>query len=75
MGDLTNVVLTPAYGRDYKSRKAIIEDLNAGKDFTANSPNGAGYCSVRDLADGSFQVRYKQIRSVATVKILNGVAS
>lgn len=25
--------VTPAYGREYKGKKAILEDWNAGKDF------------------------------------------
>ena len=27
------LTLLPAYGRDYKSKKAILNDLNAFKDF------------------------------------------
>lgn len=29
--------LTPAYGRGYKSKKAVLADWNAGKDFIYNS--------------------------------------
>lgn len=27
------IIIVPAYGRDYKSKKALVADLNAGKDF------------------------------------------
>ena len=27
------MTLTPAHGRDYKSKKAVLEDWHAGKDF------------------------------------------
>ena len=28
-----SILLTPAYGRDYKSKKALLEDFDANKDF------------------------------------------
>jgi hypothetical protein len=34
----------PAYGRDYKSKKALLADFDAAKDFNSN----LGYFSVRD---------------------------
>lgn len=30
----TRITVTPAYGRDYKSAKAVKADWDAGKDFT-----------------------------------------
>lgn len=33
---MKSVTLTPAYGRDYKSRKALLIDWNADKDFVTN---------------------------------------
>jgi len=72
---LTGGTLTPAYGRDYKNRASVILDLNANKDFTMNTYNGSGYCSLEDLADGSFQVRDKSQAKVWVVKIKNGIAS
>jgi hypothetical protein len=27
------LTLTPAYGRDYKSKKAVVQDWEDGKDF------------------------------------------
>lgn len=71
---LTGGTLTPAYGRDYTSRAGIVEHLNAGKDFTMSCPTFNGYCSIRDLADGQYQVRDKSMRKVWTVNIKDGVA-
>ena len=53
----------PAYGRDYKSRAALIDDWKAGKDFNSN----LGYFSIRDVEmlkdDGitGIQFRYKKL--------------
>lgn len=60
--------LTPAYGRDYKSKKACIEALEEGKDFVYNdvgSPWDGKMCSVRDFPkDTQLQVRYGNLRKV-----------
>jgi len=35
---MTNsITLTPAYGRDYRSKKAVLEAWNSDIDFTLNS--------------------------------------
>ena len=34
---MSNITLTPAYGRDYKSGKAAKEDYNNGVDFILNA--------------------------------------
>lgn len=60
-----NGVLTPAYGRDYKSLKAVQADFNAGKDFRLNTPSGDTYCSIRDFnGKGRIQVRYAKLAKV-----------
>jgi hypothetical protein len=62
--------LTPAYGRDYKSKAAVEADFRAGKDFMLNSYGGSGLVSVRDFAPGvRVNIRYKQQRSVAVVTV------
>lgn len=71
---ITGGTLTPAYGRDYKAKAAIVEDLNKGIDFTINTYQGSGYCSVRDLADGDYQVRNANHRKVWVINIKSGVA-
>lgn len=69
-------VLTSAYGADYKSRKAVVDALNARKDFTWNKMRHTGYCSIDDLPDGPIEVRYGAYGSkVCMVKINDGVAS
>jgi len=72
---LSGGTLSPAYGRDYKNRLSVVTDLNAGKDFMMNTYNGSGYCSVRDLADGTVQVRNQSLRNVWVINIKNGIAS
>ena len=61
--------LTPAYGRDYKSRLAAIESLEAGKDWLSQPENKP--CSIRDLQPGAtVTLRFGQLRKVTryTVK-------
>ena len=62
--------LTPAYGRDYKSKKALLEDFNTGKDFYFNSPWGSGYCSIRDFAKGAeITFRYGNLMKVTVYNL------
>ena len=76
MDKLTGVTLTPAYGRDYKSKKEVIAALNEPQDFVAHHyTGGTGYCSVADLADGTVNVRIKKMTHVVVIKIKGGVAS
>jgi hypothetical protein len=55
--------LSPAYGRDYKSRKALLEDFYAGKDFINSTIGTSGrYVSKSELPAGSrVQFRYKRM--------------
>lgn len=49
-------ILTPAYGRDYKTPEAMQEDFDNGKDFILHwmqSPWDGKYCSKRDFSIGS----------------------
>lgn len=68
------MTLTPAFGRDYKSKKEILESLNKGEDFILNAYNGHGYCSVRDLPNGYVQVRNANHQKVWSVTVQNGIA-
>lgn len=68
-------VLTPAYGRDYKSTAEVAADLYAGKDFLCE-PVGR-YVTVREIAevfgsDWSVNVRYAKLRKVAPLVCRNG---
>ena len=40
------VILRPAYGRKYKTKKEMLDDWDGGKDFKIL---GGPYCSIRDL--------------------------
>lgn len=65
------MTLTPAYGRDYKSKKAVEADFRAGKDFVGNAYDGSsGYMSISDFTKGeSVTIRYKRNRSVCIIKV------
>lgn len=60
--------LTPAYGRDYKSRAAAEADYHAGKDFIL-AVTGQ-YCSKRDLSNmpGQVWIRYNNLRNTFKVQ-------
>lgn len=59
--------LTPAYGKDYKSKAEALADLALGKDFKVIdivNPSGT-YCSIRDLKPGEeVKIRYDKLRKV-----------
>ena len=48
MPNILPLVLVPAYGRTYKTKKEALSDWKAGKDFKIKV---GPYCSIRDLAD------------------------
>jgi hypothetical protein len=56
--------VTPAYGRDYKSKSAVLADWLAGKDFR-DSRTGQ-YLSIRDAKDHGLAVwiRYDKLRKI-----------
>lgn len=68
------LTISGAYGRDYKSKKDIVADLAAGKDFVIRTlgPDDGRYCNLPDLlAQGHkiVNVRYKADRSVAPINL------
>ncbi len=65
------LTLVPAYGRDYKSKKAVLADLLAGKDFLAVGYAGEGYTSRDELIGNGadFNVRYQRQTKVAVFKV------
>ena len=63
--------LTPAYGRDYKSKKAVLEDWAAGKDFIIADmfhPDSGRYTSKRDWTGKSVNIRYQKLSKVLVTK-------
>ena len=65
--------LTPAYGRDYRSAKAVTDDFLAGKDFILHDLQSrwdGKPCSIRDLTPGTqVELRYAKLRRVTLVTV------
>jgi hypothetical protein len=74
---MTNIfksaTVSPAWGRDYKSRKEAEADFRAGKDFRLHNADGKfcdTYCSIRDMAPGvKVEVRYKRLEQLVFVTV------
>ena len=68
---MINLTLTPAYGRDYNSKDAVIADWNDGKDFiisTVTHPYCGKPCSIRDFGNYSgIKFRYNELRKVVVI--------
>ena len=62
----TSHTLTPALGRDYKNKKAVIEAYKQGKDFIY-APTGQ-YCSIRDFKGQQVMLRYDKLKKITPVK-------
>jgi len=59
------VVAWPAYGRDYTSKKAVLADWKAGKDFRTDE----GYVNINDKpANVTLEVRYKRLTMAMLIK-------
>ena len=70
MGQL---IVSPAYGRDYKSAKAAKADWNNDKDFLVENFTDP-YCGkpinksqLSDTSYSSVQIRYSKMRKLAIV--------
>lgn len=65
--------LTPAYGKDYKSRKEVISSLKGGADFLLNDVGSPWYGKpinlpqLKEAGYTSFQVRYKRLTAITSV--------
>ena len=79
---MKTITVIPAYGRDYKSKKAILEDWNASKDFQIATfgPDDGHYINKEDLAKDTtglthLNFRHKQLTQlcVFTVRQLTQV--
>ena len=68
------MTLTPAYGRDYTTKKAVLADWNANKDFTiANIFNryDGKQINITDCKSAGIKevmIRYNQLMKIAVVK-------
>ena len=65
------IILSPAYGRDYKSGKAAKADFDAGADFRVESifSGGGQYASKSQLQGHTCEIRFNQFRGVTVVKV------
>ena len=64
------ITLLPAYGRDYKSKRVIIDDLNNNKDFLeSTSLRAINKQQFKELNISSFNVRYDSQRKITNIKI------
>jgi len=64
------LTLLPAYGRDYKSKKLIIDDLNNNRDFLeSTSMKYINKQQFKELEISSLNVRYDNQRKITNIKI------
>jgi hypothetical protein len=62
---MNDIHAVPAYGRDYKSKAAVLTDWLAGKDFRC-SVSGR-YLSVRDAPPNQVWIRYAKLTKLVRV--------
>ena len=66
------MTIIPAYGRDYKSKKAALEDYNADKDFIIadiSSPWDGKPVNKSQLKDEKgVMIRYNKLMKICSVK-------
>ena len=77
---MSQFTLTPAYGRDYKSKKAVQAALDANVDFIDSSFGASGRQVINRgdlLKEGvsSVNVRYGKLRKVGVFSIKAAKAS
>lgn len=74
------ITLQPAYGRDYKSKKDLLADWDAYKDFQINCfmhPDDGRYINKEDAekTGGVFNIRYKNLTQVCVIKVTKKVGA
>lgn len=75
-GSYRALTLTPAYGRDYKSKKAVEADWHAGKDFVINDmshPDDGRYTNKEDMtragSHSHVHIRFNQNRGLHVIDL------
>lgn len=66
------MTLTPAYGRDYTTAKAVKTDFAAGKDFIIqdiSSRYDGKPANKQDLAGETVIIRYDRLRKLVAIKV------
>ena len=61
--------LTPAYGRDYHSKKAVLEDFNADLDFETPSGQYTNRADLIAMNVSEINIRYGKLRKVMVAKV------
>lgn len=72
------MTVVPAYGRDYKSKKEVQADWDAGKDFLIQTfgPNHGRYINKQDAGNLKpsgglvLNVRFKRLANVHVIRIV-----
>lgn len=75
---MTRLTLIPAYGRDYKSRAAVIADFDANKDFVTVGYGSGGNTNKQDLLDMgvvSVNIRYAKLTKVLPLYVIPGAST
>jgi hypothetical protein len=68
------LTVAPAYGRDYRTQKQVLEAYRANRDFQIQDirhPNYGGYVNRDDLIRGKYDrldIRYNRLASVMSIK-------
>ncbi len=65
---MAHLTLIPAYGRDYKSKAAVLADWFADKDFQSIGYGGSGYVN-RPQVDCEVNIRFDGQRKVAVIPL------
>lgn len=69
------LILTPAYGRDYRNQKEVVEAFKDNRDFVIHdisSPYDGRYANREDLINTEYthvNIRYAKLRKVLQVRI------
>ena len=61
-----------AYGRDFKSKREILEHYNSNKDFQNLGINQGAYVNKKDAKRfkvGYLNVRYKNLMNIAVIDV------
>ena len=66
------MTLIPAYGRDYKSEKAVLADFDANKNFIITDmfhPSNGKLVNKPQLTGQTVTIRYKKLTRAAVVRV------
>ena len=66
---MNTLILTPAYGRDYRNKKEVLQDFHANKNFILNDMTGTCYINKQDIGPNiNVNIRYSKLRKVLTLR-------